>query len=147
MAESSWTARGRVLASGAGEGPALVLDEPLSFWGGLDHQTGLIIDARHAQRGRSVAGTVLVMPGGRGSSSSSSVLAEAIRLGHGPEAVLMPRADGIVVLGALVVQLLDGRSPPVLEVDAADLGRISDGAWVRVAADGLLEVGPARALP
>jgi uncharacterized protein len=147
MAEPSWTARGRVLVSGAGEGPALVLDEPLSFWGGLDHHSGLIIDTRHAQRGRSVAGTVLVMPGGRGSSSSSSVLAEAIRLGRGPQAVLMPRADGIVVLGALVVQLLDGESPPVLEVGVADLRRISDGEWVSVAADGLLEVGPARALP
>lgn len=147
MVEAGWTARGRVLVSGAGEGPALVLDEPLSFWGGLDHHSGLIIEARHPQHGRSVAGAVLVMPGGRGSSSSSSVLAEAIRSGNGPQAVLMPRADGIVLLGALVVQLLDGASPPVVEVAAVDLARISDGAWVSVAADGLLVVDRARALP
>ena len=64
-------------------GLALVLDEPLSFWGGLDPATGALIDTHHPQRGATVAGRVLVMPSGRGSSSSSYVLAEAIRAGHG----------------------------------------------------------------
>ena len=52
-------------------GVALVLEAPLSLWGGLDPATGLIVDARHPQRGVSVTGTVLVMPAVRGSSSSS----------------------------------------------------------------------------
>ena len=70
---------GRVLVPGEANGPALVLDEPLSFWGGLDPETGTIVEVSHPQRGRSVAGRILVMPSGRGSSSSATVLAEAIR--------------------------------------------------------------------
>ncbi|HEX6988308.1 MAG TPA: DUF126 domain-containing protein, partial [Bacillota bacterium] len=76
--------RGQPLVDGTASGPLLRLDEPLSFWGGLDPASGRIIDRRHPQHGLAVTGRVLLMPGGRGSSSSSTVLAEAIRLGTGP---------------------------------------------------------------
>lgn len=92
----------------------LLLDEPLSFWGGLDPETGLIVDAHHPQRGAGVTGKILVMPAGRGSSSSSSVLAEALRAGRGPAAVVLRRADPIVVLGALVARELYGTACPVV---------------------------------
>jgi predicted aconitase with swiveling domain len=65
----------RTLVAGQASGPALVLEEPLSFWGGVDTETGDIVDVHHPQRGENVSGRVLVMPSGRGSSSSSSVLA------------------------------------------------------------------------
>ena len=74
----------RVMVAGSAMGDALVLEEPLSFWGGLGPETGEIIDRRHPQSGTIATGRVLVMPSGRGSSSSSSVLAEAIRAGTGP---------------------------------------------------------------
>ena len=48
---------------------ALVLTEPLSLWGGMDPAIGLLIDARHPQRGMSLTGRIVVMPSGRGSSS------------------------------------------------------------------------------
>ena len=66
---------GRILVEGHAKGPALVLDEPLSFWGGLDPATGRIVDVHHPQRDTVVTGRVLVMPGGRGSSSRSSQMA------------------------------------------------------------------------
>jgi uncharacterized protein len=131
---------GRVLVAGSAHGEVLVLDEPLSFWGGLDPASGAIIDQRHPQRGEAVTGRVLVMPGGRGSSSSSSVLAEAIRQGTGPAAILLARPDEIVVLGALVVELLDGSSCPVVVLEATDLGRIRTGDQVDVALDGRLRI-------
>ena len=56
------------LAPGRAEGAPLRLDEPLSFWGGLDPLTGRIIDRHHPQFGESVAGCVLMMAAGRGSS-------------------------------------------------------------------------------
>jgi hypothetical protein len=95
-------------------GDELVLTEPLSFWGGLDVQTGRIIDRRHPQHGAVVTGRVLVMPGGRGSSSSSTVLAEALRLGTGPRAIILHRPDPIISLGALVARELYGIDCPVL---------------------------------
>jgi hypothetical protein len=106
----------QVLVTGSGSGPVLVLDEPLSFWGGLDPVSGSIIDRRHPQCGAVVTGTVLVMPHGRGSSSSSAVLAEAIRLGTAPAAIVMGEGDPIVMLGALVAAELYGLRCPVLVV-------------------------------
>ena len=53
--------KGRVLAAGEADGPALVLDEPLSLWGGMDPGSGELIDARHPQRGAMLAGRVVVM--------------------------------------------------------------------------------------
>ena len=52
--------------------PCLALTAPISFWGGVDPRSGEIIDARHPQRGRTVAGTVLALPGTIGSSSASA---------------------------------------------------------------------------
>lgn len=91
------------------EGPAeLRLSEPLSFWGGIDPASGRIIDASHPQVGESISGKILRMPYSRGSSSSPSVLAEALRLGTGPVAIILDRPDPMVVLGALVARLLYG---------------------------------------
>jgi len=93
---------------------ALRLDEPLSFWGGLDLETGGIIDAHHPQHGRSIAGTVLVSPGIRGSTSSPSVLAEAIRNGVGPVAVVLPQHDSGAVAASTVVEELYGLIVPII---------------------------------
>lgn len=108
------------LATGEAEGAPLLLDEPLSFWGGLDLQTGLIIDRWHRQAGQCVAGRVLMMRSGRGSSSGSAALAEALRLGVGPAAILLLRRDGIVIVGALVAAELYGLSCPVALLQASD---------------------------
>jgi predicted aconitase with swiveling domain len=104
----------RALVPGKGAGDVLVLQEPLSFWGGVDPVSGEIIDRRHPQRGHKVAGAILVMSSGRGSSSSSSVLAEAVRAGTAPAAIVLKRADPILALGALVAAELYGISIPVV---------------------------------
>jgi uncharacterized protein len=124
--------RGRALADGEAEGPALVLREPLSLWGGVDPATGLIIDARHPQRGVSVSGRVLVMPAARGSSSSSSVLAEAVRAGTAPAAILLGEPDLILAVGAAVGEELYRRRVPIVLLEPADLAAIPDGAAVTV---------------
>jgi len=128
--------QGRVLVAGRGSGQALVLDEPLSFWGGFDAQDGRVIEERHPQAGASLAGRVVVMPSGRGSSSSSSVLAEGLRRRTGPVALLLAEADEIIVLGALVANLLDGSAFPVVQLRAADYASIKTGDAVTVSDDG-----------
>jgi uncharacterized protein len=107
----------KVLAPGQAAGPALVLDERLSFWGGVDPDTGVITDTHHPQVGASLTGRLLVLPGGRGSSSSSSVLAETIRNGSGPVGLVLGSGDPILALGALVALELYGRAVPVVAVD------------------------------
>ena len=146
---------GRTLCPGGGSGALLVLSEPLSFWGGTDRKTGLIIDAHHPQHGGSLAGRVLVMAASRGSSSSSSVLAEQIRAGVGPAAVLLTARDAIVALGALAAAELYGTHVPVVLLDAGASSRLGrrNGvtATVRAGADGragvVLDQAPAAGLP
>jgi predicted aconitase with swiveling domain len=124
------------LVPGAASGPILRLDEPLSFWGGLDSATGTIIDRLHPQRGACVAGRILMMPTGRGSSSGSATLAEALRLGNGPAAILMQERDAIVVVGAMVAAELYGLACPVAVANGED--------WEALAAEArlTLEAGP-----
>jgi predicted aconitase with swiveling domain len=121
-----------MLVAGEAAGAALVLDQPLSFWGGLDAETGAIIDRRHPQRGVSVAGRVLVMESGRGSSSASSVLAEAVRLGTAPAGIVLLEPDEIVALGAIVAEELYGITIPVVVVDAAVFASIRSGQGIVV---------------
>jgi predicted aconitase with swiveling domain len=125
--------KGRVLAGGSASGEALVLREALSLWGGVDPATGVIIDSRHPQLGASVAGRVLVMPAVRGSSSSSSVLAETVRAGCAPAAILLGETDLILAVGAAVAEELYGRRIPVVQLAPAELGAITNGARVSVA--------------
>jgi predicted aconitase/predicted aconitase with swiveling domain len=121
-----------VLVAGEASGRALVLDEPLSLWGGLDPATGDIIDQRHSQLGQNVTGRMLVMPVGRGSSSASSILLEAVRLGTTPAAILLAEPDAILALGAAVARELYGVAPPVAVLDAETYAGIQNGTQVGV---------------
>jgi predicted aconitase with swiveling domain len=134
MGASGETRRGRTLAAGAGHGDVAALSEPLSLWGGMDPRTGTIIDPYHPQVGDSLAGRVVLMPSGRGSSSSSSILAEAIRAQTAPAAFILVRADPILALGAIVAAELYGRAVPVIEVDQAVYDHLAAGVHVTVEA-------------
>lgn len=116
-------------------GALLVLDEPLSFWGGVDRRSGRIIDEHHPQAHASVAGRVLAMPTGRGSSSSSSVLAETIRAGTGPVAVLLREPDVIVLLGAMAAGELYARHCPVVVLPRERWALLRTGQQVEVVAE------------
>jgi predicted aconitase with swiveling domain len=120
---------GRILVDGSGTGPLLRLDEPLSFWGGVDPVQGTIIDARHPQHGASIAGTVLALPAARGSSSSSSVLLELVAQGKAPAAVLLGERDAILALGAVIAREMGWTPPPLLELDVAAQRGMRLGVW------------------
>jgi len=119
-------------------GRALVLDEGLSLWGGMDPATGELIDVRHPQRGASLTGRIVVMPSGRGSSSSASVLAEAVRARTAPAAILLGEPDLILSIGAAVAEELYGVAVPVVVLPAGALSSIADGAELRVGSDGVV---------
>ncbi|HVM30022.1 MAG TPA: DUF126 domain-containing protein [Candidatus Limnocylindrales bacterium] len=139
---AGWSAEGRPLLAGAAEGPLLVLDQPLSMWGGLDPLSGRVIDVHHPQHGEVLAGRMLALPAGRGSSSSSSVLAEALRLGNGPRALLLAAPDGILLVGSLVAEMLYEISCPVLLLTASDYRRLGSGMHARVDLRHRLHVRP-----
>ncbi|OMG75444.1 aconitase X swivel domain-containing protein [Burkholderia ubonensis] len=98
----------------AGNAFADVLDKPLSFWGGYDSAAGRIIDRGHPLVGASLAGRIMVMPHAKGSSSSSSVLAEAVRNGTGPVGIVLKERDLIISIGAIVAAELYAIEVPVV---------------------------------
>jgi predicted aconitase with swiveling domain len=122
-------------------GPVLALREPLSLWGGVDAATGLIVEPRHPDVGRSVAGHILAMPAVRGSSSSSSILAELLRLGIGPLAIVLGESDEILVVGALAAGELYGSSCPVVLLAPGAYAAAARLVTMSIAADGTI-TGP-----
>ncbi|MBY0513633.1 MAG: DUF126 domain-containing protein [Gemmataceae bacterium] len=124
----------RVLVPGRALGE-VVRVEPLSFWGGFDAATGRVVEPSHPQFDRELAGRVVVMPVGRGSSSSSSVLAEAIRAGTAPAAFVVLELDPILAVGAMVAEELYGRACPVVIAPAEVWETLADGRWVEVVAE------------
>jgi predicted aconitase with swiveling domain len=122
---------GKVSHPGTADGEVLLLTEPVSFWGGVDHH-GEIIDVHHAQHKAKMTNKILVMPSGRGSSSATAVLAELIRTGDGPLAIVMLQCDTILVIGALVSAEIYDISMPIVELDQEQYAQLSDGMHVTV---------------
>ena len=106
---------GQVLVAGRASGLTIALP-PLSFWGGYDAENGMIIDKTHAGYGQSLKDRILVMPRARGSSSSSSVLAEALRNGTGPSGIVLAECDLILAIGVIAANELYALNVPVVSV-------------------------------
>ncbi|WP_410788195.1 aconitase X swivel domain-containing protein [Kribbella sp. C-35] len=122
---------GRTLHPGTASGTPIRLTAPLSFWGGTDNECR-IVDAHHPQCGEVLTGRILLMESGRGSSSASSVLAEQIRAGTAPAAIILSRPDPIIPLGALIAAELYGLNLPVVvaqydAIPADALVQVTDG--------------------
>lgn len=130
----------KVLVEGTAVGQALVLEEPLSLWGGLNPETGEIIDKRHPQAGEFVTNRVLILPAGRGSSSASSILLEAVKQKSGPAAIITSETDGILALGAAVAKEMYDESPPVLVLAGEGYAQLHTGQQIEVQADGRITI-------
>jgi predicted aconitase with swiveling domain len=127
--------RGWRVTSGEASGPVLKLDEPVSFWGGIGPE-GTIIDVHHPQHGAVVTGRILVMRTGRGSSSGAYVLAELLREGLAPAALVLTEPDGIVATGALVAAELYDARMPIVVVSPDDYDSIENGVTASITMDG-----------
>lgn len=120
--------RTKVLVAGnAGTGEALILDAPISFWGGVDPKTGRIADVRHPQHGECIAGKVLFLPGTIGSSSASAVLLELAHNGHAPVALVLHEPDAILLLGLIVAREMGWDTPVAVRLEKTQFKRFSAG--------------------
>ena len=122
--------------------PALVLGEPISFWGGISATTGRLTDPRSRNHDRAVSGAALFIGALRGSSSASSVLLELIYRGLAPEAIILDSPDAILALGVIVGREMGWKSPPILRLAAAEQRLISNGTRVSITRDGCLTIYP-----
>ncbi len=102
------------------QGPILTCTEGLSLWGGVDPETGTIIDAHHDQHGASLAGQIVLMPTSRGSCSGSSILLELALNGHAPKALIFSQKDHVLTLGAIVATTMFDRPIAVARLQQSD---------------------------
>lgn len=128
--------RARTLTAAAVEGPVLHLTAPLSFWGAFEPRTGVILDVHHPQCGARVTGTILLMRESKGSGSAPGAIAEAIRLGTAPAAIVLVTPDINLAVGAEVASVLYGRTCAVAAVTDAEFERLAGAARLRITADG-----------
>ena len=134
------SAAAEILVPGrAGEGEALVLTAPISFWGGVDPKTGRIADVRHPQHGESISGRVLFLPGTIGSSSASAVLMELVHNGHAPAALVLDEPDAILLLGLIVAREMGWETPTAVRL-ARSAFETYRGGKVKVAEHGGLTI-------
>ena len=116
--------RGRVIKAGRAEGLALVSPEPIGFLGGVDPETGVVVEQGHALEGQCVAGRVLVFPSGKGSTVGSFTLYWMARAGTAPAAIVNVESEAIVAVGAIIAG--------VPMVDQIDITVIHTGDRVRI---------------
>ncbi|MGD8791013.1 MAG: DUF126 domain-containing protein [Anaerolineae bacterium] len=123
---------GRLIKDGQARGRALVSPEPIGFLGGVDPETGVVVEGGHPLEGQCVAGRILVFPTGKGSTVGSYTLYRMARAGTAPAAIVNADSEAIVALGAIMAGI------PM--VDQIDISQIRSGDLLHLRGE-RLEVG------
>lgn len=121
------TISGQCLVAGAAQGALLVSNTGLSFWGGVDPTTGVIVDQHHPLKGETVTGKILALPSGRGSCSGSGALLELLLNNKEPAALVFSELEEILTLGVVVAEVMFNRSIPVLFLSQQAFSRLQTG--------------------
>jgi predicted aconitase with swiveling domain len=125
--------QGRIIKSGTAEGSALVSCEPIGFLGGIDPETGIVIEPGHPLEQERVTGRVLVFPTGKGSTVGSYTLYRMAQAGTAPAAIINTESEAIVAVGAIISDI------PM--VDQVDIGQIKTGDHVSIDGDRVEVIG------
>ena len=127
--------QGRKIFSGTVEGEALVSQMGISFFGGVDPDTGVILEKGHDLEGQSIAGKVLVFPSGKGSTVGSYTLYRLKANGMAPAAVINAETETITAVGCIISEI------PC--VDRIEIGELSSGMRLSVNGDaGVVKILP-----
>ena len=118
-------------------GQVLTCKEGLSFWGGVDPNTGVIIDVHHPDHGASLAGCFVLMPTSRGSCSGSGVMLQLARNGQAPAALVFCEEEDILTLGSMIAGRLFDRPVAVLRLARPLYDALSDATVAEIRGDQL----------
>jgi uncharacterized protein len=130
------TLHGRKVVGGRAEGEALVTNDTISGWGGINPIAGTVIETRHELRGQTFKDKILVFPGAKGSSGWSAAFHMTRIAGTAPKALIFNEMTTKIALGAVVM-----RVPTVTDLDQDPLQVIRTGDWVTVDGDrGIVEI-------
>lgn len=128
--------KGRSAIKGCAEGIALVCENSLQGWNGIDDKTGVIIEKDHPIAGMSLKGCILVISGGKGSNGWSVHLHAAKLAGYAPAGMILAKIDSRTAAAAAVLQV-----PAVTDLEEDVFQIIQTGDWVKVDGDnGMIKV-------
>ena len=96
---------GRVIAPGQVSGQALVSTESISFFGGVDPESGVVVEPNHPLFGQSIAQKVLIFPTGKGSTVGSYTLYRLKKNNHAPAAILNTECDPVIAVGCIIAEI------------------------------------------
>ena len=94
--------KARKLSKGIATGNLLVSRDAISFYGGIDPETGVVVEKGHSLEGKSIAGKILVFPRGKGSTVGSYILYRLKKNNRAPNAIINQRCETIVAVGAII---------------------------------------------
>ncbi len=120
---------GRSIFQGNAQGEALVTSQPISFFGGVDPETGIVVERGHPLEGQCIAGKVLVFPTGKGSTVGSYTLYRLKMNGHAPLAILNAECETIIAVGCIIAEIPCVDQLPIQEILSGSLVQI-DGSVV-----------------
>ncbi len=115
---------GRLISKGKAEGEALVTSQPISFYGGVDPNTGVVLEKGHELQGQKVKGKILVFPTGKGSTVGSYTLYRMKKNGTAPAGIINKECETVVAVGAIISEI------PC--VDKIDISKIKTGDTVNI---------------
>jgi predicted aconitase with swiveling domain len=118
----------RKIAKGKASGELLVSSEPISFLGGVDPETGKVIDIKHELKGQSIKDKILFIPGGKGSTVGSYVIFQMMKNNTAPKAIICLKAEPIIATGAIMSDIPMVDSPE-------DTEKLVNGQMVEVDSD------------
>ena len=124
------TLKGHKVAKGKACGEALVSHAPISFMGGVNPETGVLVEKGHELEGVNLRGKILVFPKEKGSTGGAYQLYEMVRCDTAPKGLITLRAGSIITCGAIIANI-----PVVDKLDQNPLEMISSGDYVELDAD------------
>jgi hypothetical protein len=116
--------KGRTIYAGQAAGEALVTSQGISFFGGVDAQTGVVVERGHELEGQCIAGRVLVFPTGKGSTVGSYTLYRLKQAGLAPAAIINAECETIMAVGCIIAEI------PC--VDQVDISKLATGQRVTI---------------
>ncbi|MFW9830622.1 MAG: DUF126 domain-containing protein [Candidatus Thorarchaeota archaeon] len=124
---------GRKISPGIATGEALVTTQGISFYGGVDPETGVVVEKDHELEGKSIIDKVLIFPRGKGSTVGSYVLYQLAKTGKGPAAIINQETETIVAVGCIISE--------IPSVDKIPIEKIKTGQKLHVDANkGVVEI-------
>ena len=97
--------QGRKIYQGQAQGEVLVTSMGISFFGGVDPDTGIVVEKRHPLEGQSISGKVLVFPTGKGSTVGSYTLYRLKMNGLAPAAIVNVQCETITAVGCIIAEI------------------------------------------